>query len=103
MSGVYLPENKVITPTVSVIMNCYNGGKYLRESIESVLNQSYLDWELIFWDNLSSDNSAAIFSEYSADERLRYFCSPTHTNLGAARKLAYEETRGKFIAFLDMM
>ena len=45
---------------VNIIMNCHNGEKYLYEAINSILNQSYLKWELIFWDNQSSDNSASI-------------------------------------------
>ena len=46
---------------ISVIMNCYNGSKYLKESLESIINQTYSDWELIFWDNQSTDSSAEIF------------------------------------------
>ena len=57
---------------VSVIMNCYNGDSYLRESINSVLSQTYKNWELIFWDNRSEDKSAEIFKEYK-DERFKYF------------------------------
>ena len=70
-------ENKKIRtkPLVSIIMNCYNGEKYLRQSIESVLKQTYKNWELIFWDNQSSDNSAKIFKSYQ-DERFCYFYSP---------------------------
>ena len=46
---------------VSIIMNCYNGEEYLREAINSVIAQTYENWELIFWDNRSTDNSAQIF------------------------------------------
>ena len=42
-------------PLVSVIMNCFNGEKYLREAIDSVKAQTYQNWELIFWDNQSED------------------------------------------------
>ena len=42
---------------VSVIMNCHNGEKFLNESVKSVINQTYQNWELIFFDNLSNDNS----------------------------------------------
>ena len=48
-------------PLVSVIVNCFNGEKYLSEAIDSVLSQNYINWELIFWDNLSIDTSAEIF------------------------------------------
>ena len=54
-------------PLVTVIMNCYNGQKYLSESIESVLSQTYKNWELIFWDNNSKDDSAKIFKKFKSD------------------------------------
>ena len=46
-------------------MNCHNGEKYLKESIKSIINQSYKNWELIFWDNKSSDNSKKIIKKFS--------------------------------------
>ena len=51
-------------PLVSVIMNCFNGEKYLREAIDSVIAQTYTNWEIIFWDNQSVDRSAEIFKSY---------------------------------------
>ena len=42
-------------PLVSIIMNCYNGEIFLKEAIDSVINQTYKNWELIFWDNKSHD------------------------------------------------
>lgn len=87
-------------PLVSVLMNCYNGEKYLRESIESVLLQSYKNWELIFWDNQSNDLSATIFYSYE-DVRLKYFLAPQHTDLGTARILAQEHLHGTYVAVLD--
>lgn len=87
-------------PLVSVLMNCYNGEKYLREAIESVLAQSYHNWELIFWDNQSVDHSATIFKSYK-DARLKYFLAPKHTDLGAARIFAQECLHGIYVAVLD--
>ena len=87
-------------PLVSVLMNCYNGEKYLREAIESVLSQSYQNWELIFWDNQSNDLSAAVFHSYE-DLRLKYFLATQHTDLGAARILAQEHLHGTYVAVLD--
>lgn len=87
-------------PLVSVIMNCYNGEKYLREAIDSVLAQTYQNWEIVFWDNQSTDRSAEIFKSYS-DRRFRYFRAPEHTVLGQARNLSVEQARGEWIAFLD--
>ena len=57
-----LEKNK--KPLVTVIMNCFNGEFFLKKSIESVLNQTYKNWELIFWDNKSTDKSAEIFNSY---------------------------------------
>ena len=59
-------------PLISILMNCYNGEKYLREALEGVINQTYKNWELIFWDNMSSDNSAKIFNSYS-EKRFQYY------------------------------
>ena len=87
-------------PLVSVIMNCRNSGKYLREAIDSVLAQTYSHWEIIFWDNQSTDDSSRIFKSYS-DPRLRYFLAPEYTALGEARNLAMRQAKGEFIAFLD--
>ena len=61
-------------------MNCYNGEKYLREAIDSVLAQTYENWELIFWDNQSADDSASVINSYN-DDRIRYFYAKNHTNL----------------------
>lgn len=87
-------------PLVSVLMNCYNGERYLRAAIDSVIGQTYRNWELIFWDNQSSDSSADICRNY-ADERVRYFQADQHTSLGAARALALSQARGEFVAVLD--
>ena len=87
-------------PLISIIMNCYNGETYLQESINSVLSQTYKNWELIFWDNKSQDKSAEIFKGHE-DKRFKYFYANEHTTLYKARNLAIKESRGDFIAFLD--
>jgi glycosyltransferase involved in cell wall biosynthesis len=86
-------------PLISIIMNCRNGEEYLRESIDSIYAQSYANWEIIFWDNASTDGSAAIAKSY--DSKLRYFKSDQSLTLGKARNLAMAEARGKYLAFLD--
>lgn len=88
-------------PLVSVVMNCYNGEKYLREAIESVVAQTYANWEIVFWDNQSTDRSAEIFSGFDGP-KFRYFRAPTHTFLYEARNYALEHVRGDLIAFLDV-
>jgi glycosyltransferase involved in cell wall biosynthesis len=89
----------VVKPRVSVIVNCYNGERYLREALDSVFAQTLTDFEIIFWDNASTDGSADIARGY--DSRLRYFRSPENTSLGAARRAAVAEARGELLAFLD--
>ena len=93
-----LDKNKY--PLVSIIMNCFNGEFFLKESLESVINQTYKNWELIFWDNKSKDNSTAIFKSFD-DKRFKYFLAGEHTSLYKARNLAIEKSKGDFIAFLD--
>jgi glycosyltransferase involved in cell wall biosynthesis len=88
-------------PLVSVVMNCYNGEKFLRQAVESVLAQSYENWEIIFWDNQSTDLSAEIFNSFQ-DPRLKYHRAPKHTLLYEARNYALEKTSGEFLAFLDV-
>lgn len=88
------------SPLVSILMNCYNGGKYLQESIDSVVNQTYQNWELIFWDNRSNDNSSEIFLKYK-DPRLYYYLSPAFTTLGDARVMASKKIKGKWLGILD--
>ena len=88
-------------PKVSIIMNCFNGSKYLREAIDSVYAQTFEDWEIIFWDNASTDNSAEIAKSY--DNRVRYFRSEKNYPLvGKVRNLAYKQANGEYIALLDV-
>ena len=87
-------------PLVSVIMNCYNSDKYLKEAIDSVTAQTYANWEIIFWDNQSTDKSAEIVKSYN-DERIKYFYALKHTLLGEARNFALSKVNGEYIAFLD--
>lgn len=91
---------EIIMPRVSVITNVRDGAAYLREALDSVIAQTFTDWELIVWDDCSKDDSARIVSEYS-DDRIHYFLSPEDTPLGRARQLAVQQARGQWLAFLD--
>ena len=86
-------------PLVSIIVNCYNGEKYLQDAINSIYAQSYQNWEIIFWDNNSNDNSAEI--AISFDKKLRYYKSQSTTPLGKARTQAVSKAKGEYLAFLD--
>ena len=85
---------------VSVVVNCYNGEKYLNQCINSILNQTYKNIELIFWDNQSNDKSKNIIKSYS-DKRIKYLYSKKHTTLYEARNLALQNCNGEFVCFLD--
>ena len=86
-------------PLVSIVMNCYNSEVFLKKAIESIYSQSYKNWEIIFWDNQSTDSSQSIAQSF--DKKIKYYYSKVHTNLGRARKLALEKANGDYIAFLD--
>ena len=88
-------------PLVSIIMNCFNGEKYLNESVESIIQQSYKNWELIFWDNDSQDDSKKIINKIS-DDRIKYFKSKKFNRLYKSRNLAIQNAKGEFISFLDI-
>lgn len=86
---------------VSIVMNCHNGEVFLNLAIKSVLNQTYKKWELIFWDNNSSDNSAKIFHSFK-DKRLKYYFKKKKVSLYESRNAAIKKAKGEFLAFLDV-
>ena len=88
------------TPRVSVLMTVYNGAMFLRESIDSILAQTFPDWELIAVDDGSIDASPLILADYS-DSRVRVF--PLAKNIGRtpALRYAFDNARGEYIAVLD--
>jgi|TARA_B110000444_G_scaffold253990_1_gene285748 glycosyltransferase involved in cell wall biosynthesis len=88
-------------PLVSIIINCYNGEKYLSQTISSVLKQSYKKWEIIFWDNKSTDKSKKIVKKYK-DKRIKYYCSTKLVKLYKARNFALKKCSGEYITFLDV-
>lgn len=88
-------------PEVSVIMNCFNGERYLEDALNSLLLQKYNKWELIFFDNHSNDNSKKIFLKIK-DKRFKYYKSKKKINLYQARNEAINYAKGKYITFLDV-
>ena len=84
---------------VSIILNCRNGAEYLKDTLEAIKQQSFSDYEIIFWDNCSTDNSAQIAKTF--DKRLRYFWGEEMLPLGAARNKAIACAQGDYIAFVD--
>lgn len=87
---------------VSIITPVYNSEKFIRETIVSVLNQTYDNWEMILIDDCSTDNSESIIKEYTnKDNRFRYIKLKENSGVANARNIGIGEAKGRFIAFLD--
>lgn len=85
---------------VSIIMPSYNCGQYLEETIRSVQAQTYTNWEILFVDDCSTDDTEAIINGI-ADERIRYFKNISNNGAAVSRNIALREAKGHWIAFLD--
>ncbi len=87
---------------VSIITPCYNCSKYISQMIDSVLAQTYQNWELLITDDCSTDNSREIVQEYSGkDSRIKLFVLEKNSGAGVARNKSIEEAKGRYIAFCD--
>ena len=91
------------TPLVSVITPCYNAALFIAEAINSVISQSYTNWELLIVDDCSTDNSALIILEYcSVDYRIHYFKTEQPSGSPCIpRNIGIQNAKGRYIAFLD--
>lgn len=87
-------------PRISVVINSYNGDEWLAEAIDSVLNQTFRDFELLIIDDCSTDKTAGIVGSFD-DPRMRFIGLEKQASLAAARTYGIEHTRGEWIAFLD--
>lgn len=96
-------KGNLTPPLVSVIMPAYNASHYIRESIESVLIQSYTNWELIVADDCSVDGTPEIVKFYSArDPRIKYVeLSSNSGSPSGPRNKALALAKGEYVAFLD--
>ena len=86
---------------VSIIMPSYNTAKYIAESIQSVLDQTYKNWELIIVDDFSTDNTDEIVRPFLVDERIHYLKNELNSGAAVSRNRALREAKGRWIAFLD--
>ena len=94
--------NKKNDYLVSIITPVYNCEKLLSKTIESVINQTYKNWEMILVDDCSSDRSAEIIKKYyNMDERIKYIKLAENSGAAIARNTALEKSSGRFIAYLD--
>lgn len=87
---------------VSIITPTYNAEKYIRQTLQSVLDQSYQNWEMILADDASTDNTVVIIEEFAQkDNRIKLFKLSENCGNGFTRNVALEEASGKYIAYLD--
>lgn len=87
-------------PRVSVVITCYNYGQYLMESINSVLDQTYHDFEVIVINDGSTDNTSELMDKFSSNDTVRYICQQNQGQ-PKAKNRGIHESSGEFIAFLD--
>ena len=90
----------MIDNLVSIIMPSWNTGEFITESIQSVLNQTYTNWELIIIDDCSSDDTDQIVESIN-DERIKYLKNEKNCGAALTRNRGLREARGEWIAFLD--
>jgi glycosyltransferase involved in cell wall biosynthesis len=90
----------MIQPLFSVLIPAHNHADYLAEAIQSVLAQTYTNFEMIIVDDASSDNTADVISQFN-DPRIKYIVHGKNRGLSAARNTGIRASSGKFIAFLD--
>lgn len=87
---------------VSIIVPTYNTEKFIKQTIESVLSQSYTNWEMILADDASTDKTIVIIEEFAQkDSRIKLLKLPENRGNGFARNAALEKATGKYIAYLD--
>ena len=91
----------MIDGLVSIIMPSWNTAKYIAESIQCVINQTYTKWELLIVDDFSTDNTDEVVKPFLKDERIRYYKNEKNSGAALTRNRAMREAQGEWIAFLD--
>ena len=87
---------------VSIIVPCYNSSKFICECIDSVIDQSYSNWEMLIVDDYSTDNSRDLILKYSKNnKKIKTFFLEKNVGPAEARNIAISNSKGKYIAFLD--
>lgn len=87
---------------VSIITPCYNSADFIRETIDSILAQTYPNWELLITDDCSTDNTVEIVEQYiSKDPRIKLFHMDKNSGAGVCRNKSIEAASGRYIAFCD--
>ena len=87
---------------VSIITPSYNSAEFISETIESIIAQTYTNWELLITDDCSTDNTSEIVNKYiRKDNRVKFFQLPQNSGAGVARNNSIKEAKGRFLAFCD--
>lgn len=86
--------------SVSIITPCYNSEKYISDTIQSVLNQTFTDWEWIIVDDCSNDNSVSVINQYK-DDRICLIALDNNVGAASARNIAINKAKGRYITFID--
>jgi len=89
-------------PLVSIVVPVYNAARFMDDTIQSVLNQTYQNWELLLVDDCSSDDSVQIIKKYQKkDERIKLFELSKNSGAAIARNTGIDNSKGRYLAFLD--
>ena len=86
---------------VSIIMPSWNTAKFIAESIQCVINQTYQNWELLIVDDCSTDNTDEVVAPFLEDKRIKYLHNEKNSGAALTRNKAMREAQGEWIAFLD--
>src|SRR2546423_988247 len=89
------------SPLVSIVVPAYNAEKYLEETIQSVIAQTYPNWQLVIVDDGSTDNTAEIVKSWALRDKRIFYYYQTNQRMASARNNGIRRATGKYIAFLD--
>lgn len=88
-------------PNISIIIATYNRTWCIERAIESIINQTYPNWELLIIDDGSTDNTREVISKYLIDKRIKYFKFQTNRGVNSARNKGLDKMSGEYVTFLD--
>ena len=91
----------MVNGLVSIIMPSWNTAEFITESIQSVIDQTYQNWELLIVDDCSTDNTDEVVETFLTDSRIKYFKNEHNSGAALTRNRAMREAQGEWIAFLD--